>query len=65
MCFASPGFTKNAPAPLAPPPPPPPSATELEPAKSGKRLRPGQTTLDSLRIPLNPTGTARQPRIGL
>jgi hypothetical protein len=63
MCFATPNV--KPPPPVAPPPPPAPSATELAPAKDLMNKKYKGSGLDSLRIPLNPTGLPQQPRIGL
>lgn len=62
MCFSGPRV--SAPPPVAPPPPPDPSATELEEPADRRRKRAG-SQLESLRMPLNPTGQPKQPRIGL
>ncbi len=61
MCFSQP----KAPPPIAPPPPPAPSATELEEPGARRKKRGSPTDLESLRMPLNPTGLPKQPRIGL
>lgn len=63
MCFATPN--SKPPTPVAPPPPPEPSATELDQPAALKKRRAAGSGLDSLRIPLNPTGLSSQPRIGL
>lgn len=63
MCIASRPNIPTPPPPLPPPPPPVAGATELQNPIEGKR-KPGSNELKSLRIPLNPTGFAGQPRIG-
>jgi len=62
MCFATPNM--KPPPPVAPPPPPEPSATEIA-TPGAKKKRGSGSGLDSLRIPLNPTGQPQQPRLGL
>ncbi len=62
MCF---GSAPKVPPPVMPPPPPEPSATELEEPAAQRKKRGGPSTLESLRIPLNPTGQAGGPRLGL
>lgn len=63
MCFATPSV--KPPPPVAPPPPPEASATNLGQPGALTKKRAGGSGLDSLRIPLNPTGMANTPRIGL